>query len=117
VATICFVFAPQIISFFRDDPEVVEIGAKALRFQSVSLPFMSGIVMTNMMLQSIGSGLKASIASSARSGIFFIPILLAFSYFFGLTGVECAQAAADLCSLLLAIPFAYSELKKMGGSQ
>ena len=117
VATVCFIFAPQIISFFRDDPDVVKIGAKALRFQSVSLPFMSGIVMTNMMLQSIGAGLKASIASSARSGIFFIPILLAFSYFIGLTGVECAQAAADLCSLLLAIPFAYSELKKMGGSQ
>lgn len=113
VATACFVFAPQIVSYFRDDPDVIAIGSKALRFQAVTLPLMSGIVMTNMMLQSIGAGIKASISSSARSGIFFIPLLFAFSSLFGLTGVECAQAAADLCSMILAIPFAYSELKKM----
>lgn len=113
VATICFVFAPEIIAYFRDDPEVVAIGSKALRFQAVSLPLMSGTVMTNMMLQSIGAGVKASISSSARSGIFFIPLLLIFSALFGLTGVESAQAAADVCSIILAIPFAYSELKKM----
>ena len=113
VAALCFVFAPQIISWFRDDPDVIRIGAKALRFQSVSLPLMSGIVMTNMMLQSIGAGVKASISSSARSGIFFIPMLLLFSALFGLTGVESAQAAADVCAMILAVPFAYSELKKM----
>lgn len=113
VASLCFAFAPQIITWFRDDPEVIEIGAKALRFQSVSLPLMSTIVMTNMMLQSIGAGVKASIASSARNGIFFIPILLLFSAMFGLTGVESAQAAADVCSLALSIPLGYSEIKKM----
>ena len=113
VATACFVFAPQIVSYFRDDPDVIAIGSKALRFQAVTLPLMSGIVMTNMMLQSIGAGIKASISSSARSGIFFIPLLFALSSLFGLTGVECAQAAADVCSMVLAIPFAYSELKKM----
>lgn len=113
VAALCFAFAPQIISWFRDDPDVIRIGAKALRFQSVSLPLMSGIVMTNMMLQSIGAGVKASISSSARSGIFFIPLLLLFSALFGLTGVESAQAAADVCAMILAVPFAYSELKKM----
>lgn len=113
VAALCFAFAPQIISWFRDDPDVIRIGAKALRFQSVSLPLMSGIVMTNMMLQSIGAGVKASISSSARSGIFFIPLLLLFSALFGLTGVESAQAAADVCAMILAVPFAYSELRKM----
>lgn len=113
VATICFAFAPQIITCFRDDPMVISIGSRALRFQAITLPLMCGTVMTNMMLQSIGSGVKASISSSARSGIFFIPILLLFSALFGLTGVECAQAAADVCSLVMAVPFAYSELKKM----
>jgi len=74
---------------------------------------MSGIVMTNMMLQSIGAGVKASISSSARSGIFFIPLLFLFSWWFGLTGVESAQAAADVCAMILAVPFAASELRKM----
>lgn len=114
VAAVCFVFAPEIVAYFRDDPDVINIGSKALRFQSVSLPLMGTSVMTNMMLQSIGAGVKASISSSARSGIFFIPLLFLFSALFGLTGVECAQAAADVCAFALAIPFAYSELKKMG---
>ncbi len=113
VAGVCFAFAEQIVSCFRDDPLVIEIGAKALRYQCISLPMMSGIVITNMMLQSIGAGLKASISSSARSGIFFIPTILILSSLFGLTGVECSQAVADFCSLLLSIPFAYSELRKM----
>ena len=113
VAAGCFVFAPQIVSCFRDDQAVIDIGAKALRFQSVSLPLMSGIVMTNMMLQSIGAGVKASISSSARNGIFFIPLLFLFSWLFGLTGVESAQAAADVCAMILAVPFAASELRKM----
>ena len=113
MASGCFIFAPQIVSYFRDDQAVIDIGAKALRFQSVSLPLMSGIVMTNMMLQSIGAGVKASISSSARSGIFFIPLLFLFSWWFGLTGVESAQAAADVCAMILAVPFAASELRKM----
>ena len=74
---------------------------------------MATIVITNMMLQSTGKGVKASIASSARNGIFFIPMILILPRLFGLFGVEISQACADVLSFLLAIPFAASELKKM----
>ena len=74
-SALCLAFAPQIISFFRDDPEVIAVGTVALRAQAISLPLMATIVITNMMLQSTGKGLKASIASSARNGIFFIPMI------------------------------------------
>ena len=112
-SALCLAFAPQIISFFRDDPDVIRVGSVALRAQAVSLPLMATIVITNMMLQSTGKGLKASIASSARNGIFFIPLILLLPRFFGLFGVEISQAAADVLSFILAIPFAASELKKM----
>ena len=110
IAAVCFAFAPQIIAMFRDDPDVIEVGTAALRFQSLTLPLMGFTVITNMMLQSMGKGLKATITSSARNGIFFIPFILILPKLFGLTGVESTQAAADLCALLLAIPFAVSEL-------
>ena len=110
---LCLAFAPHIIRFFRDDPDVIEIGSVALRAQAVSLPLMATIVITNMMLQSIGSGLKASIASSARNGIFFIPLILILPGFLGLFGVEITQAAADVLSFLLTIPLAASELRKI----
>ena len=112
-SALCLAFAPQIIGFFRDDPEVIAVGTVALRAQAISLPLMATIVITNMMLQSTGKGLKASIASSARNGIFFIPMILILPRLFGLFGVEISQACADVLSFLLAIPFAASELKKM----
>lgn len=37
-AVIGFLFAPQVIHFFREDTEVIAIGARAFRFQCVSLP-------------------------------------------------------------------------------
>ena len=51
--------------------------------------------------------------SSARNGIFFIPMILLLPMFFGLTGVEFAQAVADVLSLGLSIPLVWTELSKM----
>ncbi len=113
MALLCLAFAPRIIGFFRDDPAVIAVGARALRFQAMALPLSSVIVITNMMLQCIGRGAKASVTSSARSGIFFIPLILILPSVFGLFGVEITQAIADALAALLCVPLAASELKKM----
>ena len=112
-AVICFVFAPGIVGWFRDDPDVIIVGAAALRWQAISLPFNATIVMTNMMLQSMGKGVKASVMASARNGLFFIPLILILPRLLQITGVEMTQAVSDICSFALAIPIAASELKKM----
>ena len=112
-AAFCCIFAPQIISFFRDDPEVVRVGTVALRAQAIALPLLGSSMMTNMLLQSIGEGLKASITSAARSGIFFIPLILILPRLFGLFGVEITQACADVLSAALAIPVGLLELRKL----
>ncbi len=116
-AALCFVFAQPVISFFRNDPDVVKVGIVALRAQAITLPLMGMIVITNMMLQSTGKGVKASIASSARNGIFFIPLILILPRAFGLFGVEITQACADVLSFILAVPMAWSELKKFSKDQ
>ena len=113
VGILCEIFAPQIVQWFRDDPEVVKVGTAALRFQAAVVPLTAFIVMTNMMLQSMGKGLKASITASARNGIFFIPLILILPRLFGLTGVEMTQAAADVLSLIISVPLALSELRRM----
>ena len=112
-AAFCLCFAPQIIHLFRDDPEVVAVGTAALRWQAAALPLLGIIVITNMMLQSMGKGVKASITSSARNGIFFVPLILILPHVFGLRGVEMTQAAADVLSTALSLPLALSELRKM----
>lgn len=113
VAVVCFAFAPQVVSLFRNDPDVIAVGRVALRCQACVLPLNAMIVMANMMLQSIGKGVKASITASARNGIFFIPAILLLPLFFGLTGVEISQTCADVCTFVMSVPFAITELKKM----
>ena len=113
MAVFCFIFSPQIIAFFRNDPEVIAVGKVALRWQAAALPLLACIVITNMMLQSIGKGVKASITASARSGIFFIPLILILPRIFGLPGVEMTQAVADILSVSVSIPLAAMELRKM----
>jgi len=74
---------------------------------------MGTIFITNMMLQSIGRGFKASVTASARNGLFFIPLILILPRLLGLTGVELTQPVADVLSFLLSVPLARSELRNM----
>ncbi len=111
IGAVCYYFAPNLIALFSKDQAAVEVGIKALRFQCITL-FLSGpIVISNMMLQSIGKGVKASITASARNGICFIPLILLLPRLFGITGVEITQSCADILSTLIAVPLAYSELR------
>ena len=112
IGAVCFCFAPNIIAAFSKNPAAVEVGVAALRFQCCTLPLSGAIVISNMMLQSIGKGVKASITASARNGICFIPMILILPVFLGITGVEMAQACADVLAMFVAVPMAYSELKK-----
>ena len=112
-AVLCFIYAEPIVRWFRNDPEVIAIGKEALRYQCVVLPLMGISVSTNMMLQSIGRGVKASITSAARNGIFFIPLILILPRIFGIFGVEITQACADVLALMLTIPLAVSEVRDM----
>lgn len=110
---LCFLFSDRIVGFFRSDPEVVAVGTLALRWQAAVLPLLAFFVLTNMMLQASGQGIRSTITSSARNGIFFIPLILILPRAFGLTGVEMTQAVSDFLSFLLALPFAFACLHRM----
>ncbi|NMA96487.1 MAG: MATE family efflux transporter [Clostridiales bacterium] len=114
VSTIFFIFAPQVISLFRgDDLEVIRIASRTLRFQCMVLPLHSFSIITNMTFQSLGFGLKATLSSSARQGIFFIPGILILPKLFGLTGIEITQALADALTFVLCLFLAISILRDL----
>ena len=104
VAVLGFIFAPQLVSIFRDDPDVIACGALALRLQCCSFPFQSFIVMSNMMQQVTGKTAPATFMAIARQGVFFIPAVLLLPLAFGVLGIQMAQAISDTCTLLCAIP-------------
>jgi putative MATE family efflux protein len=114
LGVIFFIFAPKVIGVFRaDDLEVIRIASRTLRFQCLVLPLHAFSVIVNMSFQSLGYGLKATIASSARQGIFFIPAILILPKLFGLTGVETAQAIADALTFLLNVTLVFGLIKEL----
>lgn len=116
IALAGFIFAPQIIWFFRQDELVQEIGAFALRAQAATFPLGAWIVMCNMMLQACGRSFMASVVASCRQGACFLPLLLILPIFFGLTGIQIAQPIADILSLGVSLPaglYFIRQMKKM----
>jgi len=114
LAIIIYIYAPEIVAAFRaEDSEVIAVGTRAIRYQCLFLPFGSITILTNMMLQTIGKALPASIVSSGRNGWAFIPALYGLSYFFGVTGIEMTQAVADIVTVMVAIPVVLPVLRKM----
>ncbi len=113
VGALGFFFAPGLISLFRDDPKVIEIGTVALRFQCVTFCVQSWMVMSNMMLQSMGRTVPATFLSVARQGLFFIPIVLILPATLGLLGIQMAQSLSDVLTVACAIPIQIHVLRNM----
>ena len=104
LSVVCFPASHAIISLFRrNDPVVIEIGTLALRMQLLTLPLQGTVIMGNMMPQSIGYGFRATLVSTARQGIFLIPLLIVLTLSLGLLGIQCAQPLADIATFLLAL--------------
>jgi Na+-driven multidrug efflux pump len=114
LAIIGEIFAPQIIELFlKNDADVVAIGSVTLRFQCITIPLMGMVVLTNMMLQTIGAAMRANISAVARSGLFLIPSILIFTHFFGLFGLEISQMIADFLTIGLTLPLGFITLREM----
>jgi putative MATE family efflux protein len=113
-----FNFSTQVISFFRkEDLEVVAIGSRALRFQSVIFPLSAWIIMINMTLQTIGKGTLATILSISRHGLFFLPVIFTLPHFWGITGLQVCQPVADIFTFLVALLLGISMLKELKAGQ
>ena len=91
----------HLIWIFRNDPDVIQIGTTALRFQCVTFALNGWIIMNNMMMQTMGKTVPATILAASRQGLSFIPALLILPQFLGLTGIQCAQAVSDVFTFAL----------------
>ena len=99
-AVVGFLFPTPIIAFFRDDQQVIDIGARAFRFQCVTLPLTAVLTFSNMLFQSLGKSIRATILAICRQGL-YIPLVYLLSWRFGLTGLELTQAVGDLLGFLI----------------
>lgn len=119
VAAVCgWIFSPNLIGIFlKTDPLVIEYGSQALRLQALTFPLVGWITISNMMLQTIGKTMKASLLAMSRQFLFFVPVILTLPGFLGILGVQFSQPIADFCSFLLAVPLSISVLREMSHEQ
>ncbi len=103
--TILIIFSGSIIGIFRDDEEVINIGVRALRLHALANIVLPPCMAIEMLFQSTGKRLGASVLSSLRNGLFFIPVLYILARCRGLAGIQEAQPIALLMSLPVTIPF------------
>ena len=105
IALAVYFFREPIMVWFRDDPAVVEAGSAMLRFLCVTIPLLGFSTYVNQLYQSLGFAVGATFLASCRQGIFFVPLVFLLPAAFGLTGIEAVQAAADLLTFAISIPF------------
>ena len=118
LAVLGYVFAPGIIRVFRrDDAEVIRKGTEILRWQCLSFPLSSLVVMANMFMQTIRKTIPAVVMAAARRGLFFIPALYIGRALLDWTGVEISQAVADAMAFVVAVPLTIPLLRKLSKGQ
>ena len=100
LSVIVFIFSPEIVYALRHDAEVVAIGTRALRLQSVAIVALPFCMITEMLLQTTGNKAAASFLSSARGGLLFIPTLIILAKLRGLAGIQEAQPVAYIISIV-----------------
>lgn len=111
------VFAPSLSGLFSTNSEVIEISAAIIRYQCISLPFLSFYAVSSMLMQNIGQYFKALWISVARQGIFFIPVIWILPDIMGTTGIYVSQTVADLMAFVFAVVillFNYSKVFREG---
>lgn len=97
------IFSEPIIRVFRNDADVVYYALRALRLHCAALITVPITMVTEMGFQSTGQRLLASISSSLRSGLVFIPALLILSYMRGMAGIQEAQPVSFVLSFIITL--------------
>lgn len=110
---IIFPFAEQIIHVFNKqaDYEVLQLGLLCVRIQCLSLVFHALSSLINMFYAGIGDAKFAMVMNLARQGYCFYPALLIAPMIWGINGVACTQAIADILSVLVIVPLGLHALK------
>ncbi len=108
---------PLMDLFTENDAQMRQIGMLCIILQGVTLPVHAWVAVVNMLCAGLGNAKGAFLLATARQGICFLPILYPLVYFFQEYGIASVQAAADVLSLVLAIPMAIFMVRKIKKAQ
>ena len=107
------IFAPQVISIFSAHPEVQKLGLILIRTQCITMIPHVWTMIASGFFQALGKAMKAGILGLSRQLLVLIPCVLILPRLFGVTGLACAQAAADGVSFLIATCMTIPTIREM----
>lgn len=110
---IIYCFAPELVQLFRDDPEVIRIGERALRLLCIGMLLLPGTSVSEMLFQSTGSTVIASVIALLKNGIIFIPVLIILESIRGLAGIQEAQPLAYMIAYIPAYSCLIAYMRKL----
>lgn len=113
LCTLAFINAPLIISLFRSEELVIEIGSAALRLMCFGLLLLPTVSVTNMLFQGIGESKKALFVACLQSGAFFIPLVVILARAFGVNGLICATPLSYLLAFSVALPMVVKFMRNL----
>ena len=106
-------FPKTIILMFNNEPEVVELGTRAIRIWFICLPLLGAQIMSANYFQCIGKIKVASVLNLLRQVIVLIPMILILSSLIGLDGIFIAVPSADLTAFLITIFLFIKSIRKI----
>ena len=89
----------------ENSEEFIKVAKELLILQSIAIPLFGFTTTANMMLQTMGKSVRATILAIGRQALFFIPTLFIMQSLFKFKGIEFSQMIADILCFLVAIPF------------
>ncbi|WP_026895465.1 MATE family efflux transporter [Clostridiisalibacter paucivorans] len=105
--------AKGIIGVFSDDPQVIEVGVKALKYLCLFYPLFGYQNVNATLFQALGKGREAMILSISRQGLFLMPAVWILPKFFGLDGVLISQPVADLLTIIVTFVLSTRTMKSL----
>ena len=113
MAVLIAVFCDPLIQIFAGTDEYMRrIGGFCIFAQCIALPIHAWVSIVNMLCVGLGNAKGAFWLATARQGTCFIPIVFPLAWAFGEYGIASVQAAADVLTIVLAIPIII-KMKKM----
>ncbi len=110
------VFAPRMVAIFASaDPEILRIGSLMIRAQCATMFAHIWVIIVNGLFQALGRALPATFLGLSRQVVCLIPAVIVLSMLFGVDGLAVSQAAADLLSLVIAVPMVLKITREIRG--
>lgn len=102
------IFGDKIIAAFINDADVIEVGKTLIVGSLISGPIVGWSNLSINYLQAAQKAKIATLLSTLRQGIIFIPVLYLMHNMFGLMGVVYSNAISDIIATIISVSVCYT---------